>query len=140
MAVVDLFQHWVYENPDQALDTGECDRAWSELWDRFMVGVDWSGLENEKATGWQRKLHIFQVPFYYIEYGLAQLGAVQVWNNSLSNQAKAVADYRKALSLGATVPLPDLYQAAGVNFSFDTLTLREACKLMTQTIEHLETI
>lgn len=140
MAVVDLFQHWVYENPNQAVDPGQCDRKWSELWDRYMVGVDWSGLENEKATGWQRKLHIFQVPFYYIEYGLAELGAVQVWKNSLSNQSKAVADYRSALSLGATVPLPELFQAAGVKFAFDSPTLREACDLMIRTINQLETL
>ena len=91
MAVVDAFQHWVYENPDAAQDPANCDAGWAGLWQRFMPGVDWSGLEDVAATGWHRKIHIFGYPFYYIEYGLAQLGAVQVWGNSLKDQAGAVA-------------------------------------------------
>ena len=90
------------------------------------------------AAGWQRKLHIHQVPYYYIEYGLAQLGAVQVWRNALEDQAGSVAAYRRALSLGGTVPLPDLYQAAGARFAFDAGTLGEAVALMENTIERLE--
>jgi oligoendopeptidase F len=89
MAVVDAFQHWVYENPDEALNGDACDAHWAALWGRFMRGVDWSGLEPEMMTGWHRKAHIHQLPFYYIEYGLAQLGAVQVWRNALSHQAQA---------------------------------------------------
>ena len=106
MAVVDAFQHWVYLHPEDAKLPVNCDTTWSNLWDRFMQGVDWSDLEVEKATGWHRKLHIFQIPFYYVEYGLAQLGAMQVWRNAISDQAQAVADYRKGLALGGTVPLP----------------------------------
>ena len=90
MAVVDAFQHWVYEHPQAAIQPASRDACWAELWDRFMIGVDWSGLEDEKATGWQRKLHITQAPFYYIEYGLAQLGALQVWRNARQDQAGAV--------------------------------------------------
>lgn len=140
MAVVDAFQHWVYEHPALALDPAQCDTCWAALWQRFMPGVDWSGLEQEMMTGWQRKLHICQVPFYYIEYGLAQLGAVQVWRNSLADEAGAVASYRRALALGGTASLPELYAAAGAKFAFDAPTLRAAVKLMAETIATLEAI
>jgi oligoendopeptidase F len=140
MAVVDGFQHWVYENPDKAADPTECDRAWGKLWDRFMVVVDWSGLEAEKNTGWHRKLHIHGMPFYYIEYGLAQLGATQIWAIALKDQAKAVAGYRKALALGATATLPDLYKTAGVKLAFDTDTFGKMIALMEQKIAEYEKV
>lgn len=130
MAVVDQFQHWVYENPDDALDSANCDREWSNLWDRFMKGEDWSGLEDAKATGWHRKLHIFQVPLYYVEYGLAQLGAVQVWRNALQDRQAALAKYRRALSLGGSVTLPQLFETAGAKFAFDADTVRSAVELL----------
>lgn len=138
MAVVDGFQHWAYLNPQAALDPAQCDAHWAALWRRFMRGVDWSGLDDELATGWQRKPHIFNAPFYYIEYGLAQLGAVQVWRNALNDQAGAVAAYRRALSLGGTVPLPQLFATAGARFAFDAQTLREAVNLIETTLEDLE--
>jgi oligoendopeptidase F len=140
MAVVDAFQHWVYENHEAARDPANCDGRWEALWQRFMPGVDWSGLEAERATGWQRKLHIHQEPFYYVEYGLAQLGAFQLWRNARRDQAGAVAAYRKALSLGDTAPLPQLYAAAGVRFAFDADTLRQAVDLAEETIDTLEKI
>jgi oligoendopeptidase F len=138
MAVVDSFQHWVYTNPDAAKNPAECDAAWAISWQRFMPGVDWAGLEDVMATGWHRKLHIHLYPFYYIEYGLAQLGAVQVWNNALRDQAGAVDSYRRALSLGGTETLPKLFETAGVRFSFDAATLKNAVSLMEETIEELE--
>jgi oligoendopeptidase F len=138
MAVVDAFQHWVYENPAAAVNGDECDAQWAALWRRFMRGVDWGGLAPELMTGWQRKLHIFQLPFYYVEYGLAQLGAVQVWRNALANQADAVARYRRALALGGTAPLPQLYTAAGARFAFDADTLRDAVTLIEKTLGELE--
>lgn len=137
MAVVAMFQHWVYENSEQALDADNCDAAWGRLWDRFMPGEDWSGLENARVTGWHRKGHIHAMPFYYIEYGLAMLGAVQVWRNSLSDQKQAVADYRKALSLGGTRSLPQLFNAAGARLGFDADILREAIDLMESTLDDL---
>jgi len=140
MAVVDAFQHWVYENHAAAADAQNCDRAWAELWQRFMPGVDWSGLDDAMVTGWHRKLHIYRVPLYYVEYGLAQLGAVQVWRNALQDQSDAVAHYRAALSLGGTVPLPELYAAAGAKFAFDAETLQEAVTLIETTIEELQTV
>ncbi len=130
MAVVDAFQHWVYENHAAASQPADCDAQWAELWKRFMPGVDWSGLEQEAMTGWQRKLHIHRAPFYYVEYGLAQLGSVQVWRNALQDQAGAVRRYRQALALGGTVPLPQLYATAGAKFSFGEETLREAVELV----------
>jgi oligoendopeptidase F len=130
MAVVDGFQHWVYENPQAAIEPANCDKQWTSLWNRLMTGVDWSGFEDVVATGWQRKLHIFLVPFYYVEYGLAQLGAAQVWANALKDQAVAVAAYRKALALGGTKSLPDLYVAAGAKFAFDAGTLGTVIKLI----------
>jgi oligoendopeptidase F len=135
MAVVDAFQHWVYENPSESVNAAACDIQWASLWRRFMPELDWSGLEEELKTGWQLKLHIHTVPFYYVEYGLAQLGAVQVWAHALQDQAAATAAYRRALSLGGTVPLPDLFAAAGARFALDADTLRSAVSLMEQQID-----
>ena len=132
MAVVDAFQHWVYENPVAAANPANCDAAWVEQWDRFIPFIDFTGLEDAKALGWHRKRHIHRSPFYYIEYGLAQLGATQVWGNALRDQAGAVAAYRHALSLGGTTPLPELYRAAGAKFAFDAETLKAAIDLMMQ--------
>jgi oligoendopeptidase F len=140
MAVVDAFQHWVYTHPDEAMQPAECDAEWARLWSRFMAGVDWEGLEEEMKTGWHRKLHIFQIPFYYVDYGLAQAGAVQVWRNALTDQAAAVRRYREALSLGNTRPLPALFEAAGAKLAFDAATLGELVSLIETTIADLEMV
>jgi oligoendopeptidase F len=138
MAVVDAFQHWVYTHHAQASDPRHCDLRWLELWRRYLPGVDWSGLDEEAMTGWQRKQHIHRYPLYYIEYGLAQLGAVQVWRNALDDPGRALSLYRQALRLGGTAALPELYQAAGARFAFDAGTLGEAVELVEMTIEKLE--
>jgi oligoendopeptidase F len=138
MALVDAFQHWIYENPTEASDASTCERKWGELWDRFMIGIDYSGLEDAKQTYWHMQGHIFNSPFYYVEYGIALLGAVQVWANARRDQTKAVADYRKALALGATVPLPKLFEAAGAKFAFDSKTLKEAVDLIEEVIGEME--
>ncbi len=140
MAVVDAFQHWVYENPSAASQPESCDLAWADLWARFMPGVDWGGLEEEMRTGWQRKIHIHTDPFYYVDYGLALLGATQVWRNALSDQAGAVAAYRRALALGDTVTLPELFSVAGARFAFDADVLGEAVALILHTVEELEEV
>ena len=140
MAVVDAFQHWVYNDIDTARDPEACDAKWAELWMRFMRGIDWSGLDQEMRTGWHRKLHIHQIPFYYVEYGLAQLGAVQVWSGALRDQAGAVARYRRALGQGGAAPLPALYETAGARFAFDAGTLRMAVDLVERTIMELSAI
>lgn len=137
MAVVDAFQHWVYENPADAKNPSDCDGAWQRIWDRFMPWIDWRGLEQELMTGWQRKLHIHTVPLYYVEYGLAQLGAVQVYGHSTVNRGDAVAAYRRALALGGTVSLPELYQAAGARLAFDRHTLAAAVSFMELAIADL---
>jgi oligoendopeptidase F len=138
MAVVDAFQHWVYEHPDDAADPARCDQTWAALYRRYHPGLDWDGLEDALATGWHRKLHIFCIPFYYVDYGLAQLGSVQVWANARRNQADAVARYRGALSLGGTRSIPALFEAAGGRLAFDAATLREAVELLESALAELE--
>jgi oligoendopeptidase F len=130
MAVVDGFQHWAYTHPEAAIQPAACDATWRTLWARYLPAVDWDGLEDECATGWQRKLHIFEEPFYYIEYGLASLGAAQIWVNAQRDPAQALAAYRRALALGGTVTLPELYQAAGGRLAFDAAALAEVVDLM----------
>ena len=138
MAVVDAFQHWIYVDAPESVTAADLDAKWSELWDRFMVGIDYTGLQIEKETGWHRKLHIFTEPFYYIEYGLAQLGAMQVWRNALQDQRKAVADYRTALALGGTRGLAQLFTAAGGHFAFDRRTVGELMALVEEQLELLK--
>jgi oligoendopeptidase F len=132
MAVVDAFQHWIYVEAPERVTAADLDAKWCELWDRFIVGIDYTGLEAEKETGWHRKLHIFTDPLYYVEYGLAQLGALQVWRNALRDQPKAVADYRAALALGGTRGLAQLFTAAGGHFAFDRRTVGELMALVEQ--------
>jgi len=138
LAQSDAFTHWIYENHDLATDPVKCSEQWSLLHDRYMAGPDWTGLEQYKAASWQKILHFYKFPFYIIEYALAQLGAAQIWANSLSDYEGAVKAYRKALSLGGTVTLPELYHAANAKFAFDAPTLKRAVDLMEQKIEELE--
>lgn len=137
MAVVDAFQHWVYVDAPEGVTAAGLDARWSELWDRFMPGIDYGGLQAEKETGWHRKGHIFTAPFYYIEYGLAQVGAMQIWRNALADQAKAVAGYRAALALGGTRGLSGLFQAAGGRFAFDRRTVGELMALVEEQLAGL---
>jgi oligoendopeptidase F len=137
MAVVDAFQHWVYTHPQAAAAADQCDARWEELWQRFMPDVNWIGLEAARASGWHRKPHIFESPFYYIEYGMAQVGALQVWRNSLHQPAAALQAYRQALSLGGTQTLPALFAAAGAEFRFDTTLLAELVDLIETTVTEL---
>ncbi|TFG49721.1 MAG: M3 family oligoendopeptidase [Anaerolineales bacterium] len=138
MAVVVAFQHWVYENQDLAKKPDACDSHWADLIDHYMPGINWEGYEEVKKTGWHRKLHIHQEPFYYIEYGLASLGAFQIMEKARKDQAKTLQDYRQALALGGTVPLPDLYRAAGANLSFDAGTLGAVVELIEGNLVDLE--
>ncbi|MGH7732994.1 MAG: M3 family metallopeptidase, partial [Gemmatimonadales bacterium] len=118
VASVDAFQSWIYTSGDGA-DADARDQAWLRIRARFERGVDWSGLDAERVARWYRQLHIFLYPFYYIEYGLAGLGALQLWQNSLSDHPGALAAYREALALGGTRPLPELYRTAGARLVFD---------------------
>ncbi|MDX9752466.1 MAG: M3 family oligoendopeptidase [bacterium] len=125
---IDLFQHWVYTHPNHTQE--ERDAYWLELFDRFDTGTDWSGHENEKETEWHRQVHIFEVPFYYIEYGIALLGALQIWKNYDANPEEAIQQYRAALTLGNTRTLPELFTAAGARFDFSEETIRPLVLLM----------
>jgi len=128
IATVDAFQHWIYTHPDHSRE--ERRKAWLGLMDRFGGDVDWSGLENERANLWHRQLHIFIHPFYYIEYGIAGLGALQVWANSKQSKARALGDYKKSLALGGSRPLPELFLAAGCQFEFSAKTIHPLAKML----------
>ncbi len=140
IAVVASFQHWIYTNIDEARDPDKCDDVWESLWNRFTPVIDYSGLEAFKRFRWRMQIHIFCLPFYYIEYGLAQLGAVQVWANALRDHEQALAQYRRALTLGTTVSLPEIFETAGEKFAFDAETLRSAVELIESTIDELESL
>jgi oligoendopeptidase F len=122
MASIDAYQHYVYTHVDAGLESWK--DHWQSLTRRFASEVDLSGLERHDRQSWQKKLHIFEVPFYYVEYGIAQLGALQVWKNSLADYVQAVALYRCGLALGGARPLPELFSAAGCKFDFSEDTLR----------------
>lgn len=129
IASVDAFQAWIYTDAG-GTNAAARDAQWLRLRDRFDPGVDWSGLERERVARWYRQLHIFLYPFYYIEYALAQIGALQVWRNARRDPVGAVTAYRRFLALGATASLPDLYQAAGVELSFEAGLLGELVALV----------
>lgn len=117
IATIDKFQHWIYTNPQHTAD--ERKAYWRTLSKDFGTGmVDWSGYEFVLDYTWQKQLHLFEVPFYYIEYGIAQLGALSVWRNYLNNKQQALTQYKEALSLGYTKPISDIYKTAGVSFDF----------------------
>lgn len=138
MAIVDAFQLWAYRGHADGGDPEACDETWLELKDRFEPDIDYTGYENYKASGWHRKQHIFRYPMYYIEYGLARLGAVQLFANARKDQASAVRAYRSALALGGTASLPALFGAAGARFAFDTDTLRGLIDTVEDTIAELQ--
>ena len=121
MATIDAFQHWIYTNP--AHSRHDRTNYWLALLDRFDSKLDWSGYEHLRRTMWQEQLHLFHAPFYYIEYGIAQLGALQLWLKSRQDPHRAIANYRSALRLGGTRPLPELFAAAGIVFDFSEKTL-----------------
>ncbi|MFM2294383.1 MAG: hypothetical protein RLZZ350_796 [Verrucomicrobiota bacterium] len=127
MATVDAFQHWIYAHPGHTRD--ERKAAYLALMDRFGGDTDFSGWEKSRAHSWHRQLHIFLHPFYYVEYGIAQLGALQVWANSKANKMKALADYKAALALGGSKPLPELFAAAGCKFDFSAATIKPLIQL-----------
>lgn len=133
MACIDAFQHYVYTHVDAGIDDWK--DYWQSLTKRFNPEVDLTGLEKYDRQSWQRKLHIYEVPFYYVEYGIAQLGALQVWKNALDDYGQAVADYRKGLALGGSRPLPELFAAAGCKFDFTEGTLRPLIDALLEQID-----
>lgn len=124
VATIDKFQHWIYENPKHTQQ--ERTEAWLEISGQFSSGlVDYSGYEAYKANLWQKQLHLFEVPFYYIEYGFAQLGAIAIWKNYRQNAETAMKGYFNALALGYTVPVNEIYAAAGIRFDFSEAYIAE---------------
>lgn len=128
VATVDAFQHWIYTHPEHRRE--ERGAYWRGLMARFGGDVDWSGHEEAQTHLWHKQLHIFCHPFYYIEYGIAQLGALQVWRHYHQDQRKAVEAYRAALSWGGSRPLPELFGAAGCRFDFSASTIRPLMELI----------
>jgi oligoendopeptidase F len=123
IAQIDAFQHWVYEHPTHTI--AERHAHWSSLSKDFGTGLtDWTGYEDQIATSWQRQLHLFEVPFYYIEYGIAQLGALGVWMNSLTDFESGLTAYQEALKLGYTKSIPEIYETANVPFDFSSERLK----------------
>jgi len=124
VAVVDQFQHWIYTNPEHT-DAERTD-AWIQIYEPFGAGfADWSGHKNAEANLWQKQLHIFEVPFYYIEYGMAQLGAIAVWKNYKENPEKGLQQYLEALKLGYTKTIKEIYETAGIKFDFSAAYVKE---------------
>ena len=129
LAQHDAFQHWLYAEAPENVTIAQIDAKWLELDERFSPGVDWTGLERERAKGWQ-DYHVFAVPFYVLEYAFAWLGAVQIWRNALDDPQTALKKYRAALALGGTRPLPELFETAGARFAFDRETVGEAMRFV----------
>ena len=128
IATIDAFQHWIYTHPGSPIESIR--EAWLELMDRFDAGVDWSGYAEARALLWHRQLHLFLYPFYYIEYGIAQLGALQLWAHFRDDQGGALEAYRHALALGGSRPLPELFAAAGCRFEFGPKRLQPLMDLL----------
>jgi len=124
IAIIDKFQHWIYENPSHSQERRT--QVWMEIMNEFSSPViDFSGLEEYRRFSWQRQLHLYEVPFYYIEYGIAQLGAIGLWMQFKKNREKALQNYIEALSLGGTRTLPELFAAAGLKFDFSPESVKE---------------
>lgn len=124
IATIDKFQHWIYTNPTHTIE--ERKNYWLTLSKDFGTGmVDWSGYEHMQAYTWQKQLHLYEVPFYYIEYGMAQLGALAVWRNYIGNKTQAIEQYKNALSLGYTKSIGEIYRTAGIEFNFSAAYIKE---------------
>ena len=124
VATIDKFQHWVYENPMHSIEDRKAN--WNKMFDQFADTVtDWSGLQEAKDYMWQKQLHLYEVPFYYIEYGMAQLGAIAVWRNFRQDKQKGLQGYMNALKLGYMRTIPEIYKAAGVKFDFSRGYIKE---------------
>lgn len=136
IACVDAFQHWIYTNPNHSVE--ERTDAWSKTYERFASkSVDWSGVESVKKLLWQKQLHIYEVPFYYIEYGFAQLGAIAMWRNYRLNPSQTINQYLDALKMGYTASIAEVYERAGVRFDFSEDYIRELAGFVNEEWEKL---
>ncbi len=123
IATIDAFQHWIYENPKHSNE--ERKAQWEKLQTEYgNPFVDWSGYEQNRSYAWHRQLHLFEVPFYYIEYGISQLGAIGIWKNAQKNKEKALNEYKAALTLGYTKDIPTIYETANLKFDFSSTNIK----------------
>jgi oligoendopeptidase F len=136
VSAVDKFQHWIYENPKHSIE--ERMSRWAEINTRVMGDViDWTDAEDVRSRSWQSQLHIYEVPFYYIEYGMAQLGALAVWRNYKRDPEKALDQYEAALRLGYTKSIPEIYKTAGVEFNFSHAYVKELADFVRTELENI---
>ncbi|WP_256004264.1 M3 family oligoendopeptidase [Pedobacter deserti] len=137
VAVIDQFQHWIYTNPGH--NATDREEAFKQIYMRFGGGfADWSRLESELGNLWQKQLHLFEVPFYYIEYAIAQLGAIAVWKNYKENPDTALKQYLQALSLGYSEPIGDIYKTAGIPFDFSLSYITELATFIKVELDKLD--
>ncbi|GGH18868.1 M3 family oligoendopeptidase [Pedobacter zeae] len=136
VAVIDQFQHWIYTNPNHT--AADREETFKQIYKRFGAGfADWTDLEQQFGNVWQKQLHLFEVPFYYIEYAIAQLGAIAVWKNYKENPEKALEQYLAALSLGYTRPMNEIYETAGIKFDFSADYVKELAGFVKSELEKL---
>lgn len=137
VAVIDQFQHWIYTNPTN--NAADREVAFKQIYERFGAGFsNWDGLEQEFGNIWQKQLHLFEVPFYYIEYAIAQLGAIAIWKNYKENPEKALQQYLDALALGYTKPMNEIYETAGIKFDFSSGYIKELASFVKDELDKLD--
>ncbi len=136
IATIDKFQHWIYEHPTHTIEERRV--KWLEILNEFSAeSIDFTGLDDYRSYSWQKQLHLFEVPFYYIEYGIAQLGAIGMWMQYKENPKQSVENYIKALSLGGTKTLPSLYKSAGIEIVFDSKGISRLMRFIKKELESL---
>lgn len=136
VAVIDQFQHWIYTNPDH--NAADREATFKQIYTRFGAGfADWEGFEQQFGNLWQKQLHLFEVPFYYIEYAIAQLGAIAVWKNYKENPQQALDQYLAALALGYTKPMNEIYETAGIKFDFSAAYVKELAEFVKEELDKL---
>ncbi|SKC92092.1 M3 family oligoendopeptidase [Maledivibacter halophilus] len=133
--IVDAFQQWIYTNPDHTVE--ERTEYFKSLMDRFNQGVDWSEFDIEKGARWLRQLHIFEVPFYYIEYAISQLGAIAIYKNYKENGPKAIEQYENFLKLGYSQSVSSIYETAGIKFDFSKDYIKEIVEFIKKELKEI---
>lgn len=137
VATIDRFQHWIYTHPEHTAE--EREQEWTSIFNRFGHHfADWTGLEEARKNLWQKQLHLFEVPFYYIEYGMAQLGAIAIWKQYLENPEKGLDRYLNALKLGYTKTIPEIYKTAGIQFNFEEKYVKELADFINEQLIKLQ--
>ncbi len=136
VATIDKFQHWIYENPHHSFyeRNENCNNVFNLFTDTI---TDWSGLQDAKDYLWQKQLHLYEVPFYYIEYGMAQLGAIAVWRNFKKNKKEGLQKYQEALKLGNLASIPEIYSTAGIRFDFSQAYIHELIEFVREELQKL---